>query len=381
MIIDKFEFIDVIGSLNADEISSTKASLSINVEPVIAKQLKTDTLKQNGNVWGWSESNIYLPLMMRYKSALNIQVSQGSIGFSKASACLWMKEMYDDGWQNFTLALHEYTDKEAANELSWGTYGTSGCVKLRLKFVPGFSPAHTELPEFTTDMLGANPFQMDNNWSKAHLLVRKEGTENYAIDTAFAKRKSSRQKSMDQIAARRMAADSIEVEEDLSSLNKIKSTFINNTKEKFNSVCFNDSPNSVVADYNRRKSSAVTFDLSSSKILSTASSGSNTLFGSDSDKNLYASSSTNDTPEKNNRRVSNSTLLNNDGDKLNEVMEIDTVEYLEEKQKDLKNFKIHRYKIIRRLSKGKKLFFKKVQALTHGYNSQVRADRAVVNEL
>lgn len=273
---------------------------------------------------------------MRYRSALNIQVSQGSIGSSKASACLWMKEIYDNDWQNVAHAFCDYTNKEAANELSWGAYGTSGCVKLRLKFVPGFSPAHTELLEFTTDMLGANPFQMDDNRNKAHLLVRKEGIENYTINTIFAKRKSSRQKSMDQIAARRIAVDSIEVEEGLSSLTKIKSFTTNNTTEKDKNVCFNDIPNSAVADYNRRKSSAVTFDLSSSKRFSTASSDSNALLDSDSDKRLYASSSTNDTLRNDDRCVSNSTLLNNDGDKLNEVMEIDTVEYLEEKQKGLK---------------------------------------------
>ncbi|KAL0582096.1 hypothetical protein ABG067_008244, partial [Albugo candida] len=127
-----------------------------------------------------------------------------------------MKELYDNDWQEVSMALCEYTNKEATDELSWGTQGPLGSIKLRLKFVPGFSPVHTELPEFTADMLGANPFQADDTFDKAHLLVRQEGTENYAIDTTSLKRRNSRQQFMEQVAARRLSIGSTESSDDVS---------------------------------------------------------------------------------------------------------------------------------------------------------------------
>ncbi|KAI7888712.1 uncharacterized protein EV154DRAFT_468602 [Mucor mucedo] len=277
LVIDSVQ-LDMKAPMNLSKIHSTNASFIINVEPEITRELKYNLLESHGKKTGWFKNNLYFPLMMRYRSALYVHLSQRH-NDRKVTACLWMKEIYDNDWQEVTIGLRPFTDGPAADELPWGSDGPCGKITLRLKFVPGFSPAHTELPEFTTDMLGADPFQNDITRDKAHLLVRQEGTENYAA------------------------------EDDLQRICLLK-------REK---------------------------------------------------------------REHQEGPLDNSTELDTDNN-LNDHVEIQTTGYLEAMEEDLENSKISKYSLMRKLNKGRDRFVKKFKTLSQGYNSQTRANKAIVEE-
>ncbi|KAF1797109.1 hypothetical protein FB192DRAFT_1335564 [Mucor lusitanicus] len=185
LVIQSIHLTNLKNTMDTKNLKHTRATISLNVEPKIQKHLQSSALTQEttGSTWGWSADSSYFPLLMRYKTALFIQLSQG-MGAHRATARLWMKEIVDYEWQDLTLGLHDYTPETGngnRDELSWGSDGPNGYIVLRLKFVPGFSPVHAQLPSFKLDMLGADPFQKDDAWEKAHLLIQKEGSENYAI--------------------------------------------------------------------------------------------------------------------------------------------------------------------------------------------------------
>lgn len=397
--------------MDPKKILTTKANFSINVEPVITRELKSSILEKHGNEIGWFKNNLYFPLMMRYRSALYIHLSQG-FSTRKVTACLWMKEIYDNDWQEVSLALRHYNDMNAGDELPWGDEGPCGNITLRLKFVPGFSPAHTELPEFTVDMLGADPFQNDDTQDKAHLLVQQEGTDNYAVNIpsdkkphrpSYANTVDNRPASLFVLPGQNSGKkDLVITQEDnvpvliqkephypivKERLANQEAPIINcpipNTDERrtsaanvtFNTIDKRTSTGSTLFNsYDRRASTSTGATVNSDYRRSSASTG--TTFNSENER---ASTSTETTFISVDRRISNSTALNT-GNKSNEIVEVETVGYLEAMEEDLENSKIHKYSIIRKLSKGKDRFVKKVKTLRQGHNSQARASKAIVEE-
>lgn len=204
LVIQSIKLVDVKIPLDSSKSTGTKATLALNVEPRIEKYLQPDSMAElNNGVCGWIDQNMYFPLLMRYRTAIFVHLSQGTINKNKVTARLWMKEILDYEWQEVTLALHEFVSENSSqgngDENPWGSVGPCGSIVVRLKFVPGFSPAHTLLPSFTTDMLGVDPFHKDDLWEKAHLLVQHESSENYASQdlASPAIDKDKRQKVMD----------------------------------------------------------------------------------------------------------------------------------------------------------------------------------------
>lgn len=150
---------------DAKSLNSTKVTLALNVDPVIARRLKPRDLQSGGegtDKLGWYNKHVYFPLIMRYRSALYVHVQQGNVAKHKATGRFWLKDMCDDEWQDVVLGLHKYLSertKEAnRNEDCWDTNGEFGQVVVRLKIVPGFSPIHSQLHSFSVDMVGADPF-------------------------------------------------------------------------------------------------------------------------------------------------------------------------------------------------------------------------------
>lgn len=395
LVIDSVQF-EIGAPMNPSKMHLTSANLLINVEPEIRRELKYNLLESHDNKTGWFRNNLYFPLMMRYRSALYIHLSQRH-SESKVTACLWMKEIYDNDWQEVTIGLRPFTELAAADELPWGSEGPCGKIKLRLKFVPGFSPAHTELPEFTTDMLGADPFQNDITRDKAHLLVRQEGTENYAVNIPSEKKiHQPHVPTTDDINNVSLLTPP---EQNYVEQNKV------NTQDHTSPVILQQEPHYPVVEEREGNQEAPITNSVMSNREDRRPSTANVSFNTGNDRNSRGSMGYN----VNDRRTSNltGTTLNSDyrrtsastgtsfdsendtmnrrldtstGNKLNEIVEVETVGYLEAMEQDLENSKIRKHSLMRKLTKGKDRFFKKFKTLSQGYNSQTRANKAIVEE-
>lgn len=170
---------------------STKATLALNVDPVILKRLKARDLKDNT----WDAKRLYFPLIMRQRSALYVHVMQGTMSGAKATGRLWLKEMSDHEWQDIVIGLHPYLSehsKEAnRNEDSWKLDGPLGQVVLRVKIIPGFSPVHTHLHMFNKDMVGADLFHSERMKAKAEAWMEGQEKEQGASLEENASRAAS----------------------------------------------------------------------------------------------------------------------------------------------------------------------------------------------
>lgn len=435
--------------MDSKKLKSTKATLSLNVDPKIEKQLNSKALikDETEQTWGWSADSSYFPLLMRYKTALFIQLSQGLYGSHKSTACLWMKEIVDYDWQEVTLGLHDYTpdvNEGNRNELPWGSDGPNGQIVLSLKFVPGFSPVHAQLPSFTTDMLGADPFQKDDTWEKAHLLIQKERSDNYATNVPITcaidkdkrdqvlehidkskqanKRRSSslislkrnkkpnvRQMSLATLTEKqrndlvRLLEEKQEQSETANTANTAtaKPTFNVFKSESYTNPILDEVPTTKTVQatdiaYKNQTTASDTpvagFDMFKNGSISNGNRrSSNNAIYNNSDKRVSSGYDFYNTADT--RRISEASTLSsvsspstptegvNSTLTSHELMEIETVTYLNAMRDDLKNSKIHNYPILRKLSKGKDYFSEQVDNLRQGPNSEMRAKKAVKKEV
>ncbi|CAO0791446.1 unnamed protein product [Mucor circinelloides] len=195
LIVERISFTNLKEPYNDNYINSTKATLALNVDPVIIKRLKakniskphpddeekeqdqTNTLERTGP-YGWYNQHLYFPVMMRYRTALYVHITQGSISTTKSTGRFWLKEMVDDQWQDIVVGLHshisEKTKEANRNEDSWPQDGEFGQVTIRMKLVPGFSPVHTHLRAFNKDFVGADPFYNDALKYKAQKWIKEQ---------------------------------------------------------------------------------------------------------------------------------------------------------------------------------------------------------------
>lgn len=423
-----------------DKLFTTKATFSINVSPKITRDLSHDLLNRVEDRIGWFRSNLYFPVMMRYRSGLSIHLFQGSN--RKVTARLWMKEIYDHDWQEISLALRPYTDQDPGDEVPWGQEGPCGRILVRLKFVPGFAPVHTELPEFKVDMLGADPFQNDDIEEKAHLLVRQEGTESYAIERRTEQDKEKGKEVLASPEQETLPPLNINssIQETTTSLKSDSPTRIqeNNTAQTATDS-FDQTTTTTDAvqkdssieevqtaspveektrmpmvlnkpDENEEGGAALVTNTQSSNTEGRRASGSSVVTFNDhrrvstfilSDRIHSASIPAELTSTKRpsdiqiDKRISvlsGATLISKEGtsqgaggtvfvgDKLNQLVEGETVGYLESMQDNLANTKIKKRKILRKFAKGKDVILKKVSSFRNGYNSQARANKAVAEE-
>ncbi|CAO0800083.1 unnamed protein product [Mucor circinelloides] len=447
LVIQSIQLTSLKNAMDSKNLKHTKATLSLNVEPKIQKHLQSNALTQEktGDTWGWSANSSYFPLLMRYKTALFIQLSQG-MGAHKSTARLWMKEIVDYDWQELTLGLHEYTPETAdgnRDELPWGSSGPNGQIVLRLKFVPGFSPVHAQLPSFALDMLGADPFQKDDVWEKAHLLVQKEGSENYAIiapitcgidkdkrdqvlqhieksNQANNKRRASTLIGLNKSKkpnARQMSLATLTEKQrnDLVQLlqDKKEHPTVEPSEPRFNvfdSASYSKPPTNPASSNTTMQQAADTAHQSDQepqqrKLSDTPATGfdvfkrnqgtgrasNDTAPTSDNNKRNSSSSGYD---FYNARRVSEASTSSSasapgtppeaamdPNTKSHQLMEIETATYLNAMRDDLKNSKIPNYHLLRKLSKGKDYFTEQFKTLRQGPNSEVRANKAVMKEV
>ena len=166
------------GVLSNTRKSVTRATLSLNVDPIIEKRLKAHNLQPDE--FSWVDHHLFFPLTMRYRSALYIHIGQGSMGGHKATGRIWLKEVPDNEWQDVRVglfkAISEQSKEANHNEDPWSSDGQFGQVILRVKVVPGFSPAHTHLRSFNADMVGADPFQSEKMKAKAQNWIREQSS-------------------------------------------------------------------------------------------------------------------------------------------------------------------------------------------------------------
>lgn len=179
LVVDRVTFTDLKGGFSTDYMRSTRATLALNIDPVILKRVKARELKRDDageNLW--SERRMFFPLTMRYRTAVYVHLSQGAVNTVRATGRLWLKEVYDNHWQELTIGLHppvsEHSKEANRNEDSWPEEGEFGQVKLRVKITPGFSPVHTHLRSFALDMLGADPFDDETMRLKAEQWMRED---------------------------------------------------------------------------------------------------------------------------------------------------------------------------------------------------------------
>ncbi|KAK4515667.1 3-isopropylmalate dehydrogenase [Mucor velutinosus] len=194
LIVERISFTNLKEPFNDNNINSTKATLALNVDPVIIKRLKakniskpqpdgeqendeTKTIERVGP-YGWYNQHLYFPIMMRYRTALYVHITQGSISTTKSTGRFWLKEMVDDQWQDIVVGLHphlnEKTKEANRNEDSWPKEGEFGQVTIRMKLIPGFSPVHTHLRTFNKDFVGADPFYNDALKFKAQKWIKEQ---------------------------------------------------------------------------------------------------------------------------------------------------------------------------------------------------------------
>lgn len=177
MIIEQVRFVNLKSPFSTDHLRFIKAMLSLNVDPVIMKRLKTRDLRNENGEIVWSKRPMYFPLTMRYRTALYVNVQQGSITSSKAMGRLWLKTVCDGSWQDATIGLYDpLSEKECnKNEDDWSPDDAPyGQMKIRFMILPGFSPVHTNLRHFRMDMLGADPFRDETLRNKARQLIEEE---------------------------------------------------------------------------------------------------------------------------------------------------------------------------------------------------------------
>lgn len=417
--------------MDTKNLKHTRATISLNVEPKIQKHLQSSALTQEttGSTWGWSADSSYFPLLMRYKTALFIQLSQG-MGAHRATARLWMKEIVDYEWQDLTLGLHDYTPETGngnRDELSWGSDGPNGYIVLRLKFVPGFSPVHAQLPSFKLDMLGADPFQKDDAWEKAHLLIQKEGSENYAISVpaTCGINKDKRDQVIEHIDKSQRANNKRRTST-LIGMNKSKkpnvrqmslATLTEKQRNDLVQLLQHQQHQQVETRHaqNEPSSSESTFDVFKSEsynpfaaIKSTSNPEEEAT--AQQDTRPSSNSTTQPLPEHHanrhstgydfynttDRRVSEAStsssisvaqpstppeVVLDPNTKSHQLMEIETATYLNAMRDDLRNSKIPNYRLLRKLSKGKDYFTEQFKTLREGPNSELRANKAVMKEV
>ncbi|KAI8136766.1 hypothetical protein BJV82DRAFT_526545 [Fennellomyces sp. T-0311] len=181
MIVDRVEF-KVKQPLSPHYARSTKATLALNVDPVILKRLKSRDISSDADMMVWNKSRpMYFPLTMRYRTAMYVHISQGNISTTKAMGRLWLKNTCDNVWQEATIGLYAPRSDCNKNEDDWSPDdGEFGQVLLRFKLVPGFSPVHTHLRAFQLDMLGADPFHDETLQSKTEQWIKEEEDEEEA---------------------------------------------------------------------------------------------------------------------------------------------------------------------------------------------------------
>lgn len=184
MIIEQVRFVNLQKPFSTNHMRFIKAMLSLNVDPVIMKRLKTRDLRtENGEII-WSKRAMYFPLTMRYRTALYVNVQQGSISSSKAMGRLWLKTVCDGNWQEATIGLYDpLSERECnKNEDDWSPDDAPyGQVKIKFMILPGFSPVHTNLRHFRMDMLGADPFRDETLRNKARQLIEEEEAQQEQI--------------------------------------------------------------------------------------------------------------------------------------------------------------------------------------------------------
>lgn len=217
LIVERLSLSGLKEPYNDNYINSTKAILSLNVDPVILKRLKardigkqrtpeekkaeesggdvSPTAESRSGPYGWYEQHLYFPLMMRYRTAMYVHINQGSLTATKSTGRFWLKDMVDNEWQDVVVGLHDHVNektKEAnRNEDPWPQEGKYGSVTLRMKILPGFSPVHTHLRSYNKDMVGADPFYNDalkfkaQKWIKEQSKKEDEGKDDEADDVHF----------------------------------------------------------------------------------------------------------------------------------------------------------------------------------------------------
>lgn len=168
--------------------------MALNVDPVIIKRLKAKNISkpqpageqdsdQNQAVervgpYGWYNQHLYFPVMMRYRTALYVHITQGSLSTTKSTGRFWLKQLVDDQWQDIVVGLHphlnEKTKEANRNEDPWPQEGEFGQVTIRMKLIPGFSPVHTHLRTFNKDFVGADPFYNDALKYKAQKWIKEQ---------------------------------------------------------------------------------------------------------------------------------------------------------------------------------------------------------------
>lgn len=198
LVIERLSLTNLKRPFSDNYINSTKAILALNVDPVILKRLKAKDISQQRTLeerlaqergvvsqahqktgpYGWYEQHLYLPLMMRYRSALYIHINQGTITSTKSTGRFWLKGIADNEWQDVVVGLHEHRSEKSkesnSNENPWPIEGEFGQVTLRMKIVPGFSPVHTHLRSYNKDMIGADPFYDDSLKIKAQKWIKEQ---------------------------------------------------------------------------------------------------------------------------------------------------------------------------------------------------------------
>ncbi|KAI9275789.1 hypothetical protein BDA99DRAFT_475827 [Phascolomyces articulosus] len=177
LIVDSVQLEHLSGVLDSSRKSVTRATLSLNVDPVIEKRLKPHDLQPNEIAW--IDHHLFFPLIMRYRSALYIHIGQGSMGGHKATGRVWLKEIPDNEWQYVQIGLFnsisEQSKEANRNEDPWDSQGAFGYAVLRVKVVPGFSPVHTHLRSFNMDMVGVDPFHTEKMKAKEQHWIREQG--------------------------------------------------------------------------------------------------------------------------------------------------------------------------------------------------------------
>ncbi|MBM6387026.1 MAG: hypothetical protein JSY10_24025 [Paenibacillus sp.] len=206
LIIERLSLTDLKPPYNSSYINSTKAILSLNLDPVILKRLKAKDIshqrsieerraQQEGTVgqaqektgpYGWYEQHLYFPLTMRYHTALYVHINQGTITSTKSTGRFWLKNMVDNEWIDVVVGLHPHINEKSKeanrNEDNWPEDGELGQVTLRMKIVPGFSPVHTHLKSYNRDMIGADPFYNEALKLKAQRWIKEQNKNDQEHD-------------------------------------------------------------------------------------------------------------------------------------------------------------------------------------------------------
>ncbi|KAH8550706.1 hypothetical protein BGW37DRAFT_457834 [Umbelopsis sp. PMI_123] len=168
----------------SNAITSLKAILTTNVEPGMSKTLKardSDQKSQNvssENEISWSRRRLCFPIIMRYRTAIYVHLSAGTMNAKRTTGRLWLRNLVDNEPQEIAIGLHSGLDHKSKdanrNTDDWEQRGEFGICKIHCRFISGYSSVHTNLKSFRKDMVGANPFKELQNehemekWAKAN---------------------------------------------------------------------------------------------------------------------------------------------------------------------------------------------------------------------